>query len=229
MKKSMMTPRLLIWLAVAGLCVLGLTLHIRQTDRRPAEKSSVEKAGKTGRSHARKLRSSGKTGARSVADGTNENERVQSAAADAGQGQQEETNALPVVAKTQPPLTPSQKKAQEMRSLLDDGDERAAMRQARELLTDDDPDVRAEVATVLGWIGLRALPELSQMLNDPEDHIADDVMVQWTMAYNEIEDPALQAEMLAAAMKVTKVNAYLEELAILSSQLPETYGVAAMV
>jgi hypothetical protein len=134
------------------------------------------------------------------------------------------TNAAPAVART-----PDERDADAMRALLDSGDEKAALKIARRLLDSDDVDVRMRVVIVLGWIGLRALPELTQMLADEDDGVASDAFTQWKMAFEEIQEDDAKAELLVAAMGSMRHQEDMESLVMSVDQLKEDLAVAALV
>ena len=97
------------------------------------------------------------------------------------------------------PLTPEEREAELMRSLLDDGKTSAALRHARNLMDSDSKHIRSLVLDALSWIGKRALPEITEMINDPNPDIAGEALAAWEQAYSEIDGEHRQA----AAMSET--------------------------
>jgi hypothetical protein len=77
------------------------------------------------------------------------------------------------------------------------------------------------VVTTLGWIGVAALPELTRLLNDPDESIAQDALTQWEMGFEEIEDPVQRAAMLNLAMQVLQNQDDLEMLVLSYNDLPD--------
>lgn len=225
-KKPLIAPRLLVYTAAAVSLLVIALLYNFKADGKREHKQEIDGSSKTGSDVLAK---------RSVIPASTAEKTITSAAEDAiddvgkGSAKNRQTGTNQNKTVKEPPLTPSQQKARDMRALLDEGNERDALRLARQLMTDEDPDVRSETVTVVGWIGMRALPELTQMLADAEESIADEAMSSWNMAFNEIEDQGLKAEMLVMAMKTSEQDSRLEELAILSSQMREDYAVRAMV
>jgi hypothetical protein len=134
------------------------------------------------------------------------------------------TNAAPARART-----PDERDADTMRALLDSGDEKGALKIARRLLDSEDADVRSRVLIVLGWIGLKALPELTQMLADKDDSVASDAFTQWKMAFEEIQEDDAKAELLVAAMGSMRHQEDMESLVMSVDQLKEDLAVAALV
>lgn len=125
--------------------------------------------------------------------------------------------------------TPDEREAAVMRDLLDTGDEKGAIRKARELLGSDDADVRSKVVTTLGWIGVRALPELTQMLADEDETIAADALTQWKMAYDELADDLSKGELIVSAIGTMKKDTDMESLVMSLSQLQEDVAIRSLV
>jgi HEAT repeat protein len=126
------------------------------------------------------------------------------------------------------PRTEDERKASAMRELLDSGDQRAALQAARELMASPEEAVRSSVVTVLGWIGLKALPELTQMLGDASEVIAEDALTQWKMAFGEIQDDAAKAELLVAALQTMQDAEEQEMLVMNFSQMQEGLAIRSL-
>jgi hypothetical protein len=133
-----------------------------------------------------------------------------------------------VVAGDALPRSEDARKASAMRDLLDSGDERAALQAARELMASPEENVRSSVVTVLGWIGVKALPELTAMLADGEESVADDALIQWRMAFDEIEDETAKAELLVAAIGTLPKEEDMEALALSFSQLQDGLAIRSL-
>jgi hypothetical protein len=112
------------------------------------------------------------------------------------------------------PLTPEQKLAVAMEERLDTGDEQGALELARQLLKAGSSEVRSDVVAALGWIGVKALPELSSMLGDADGDVSEEALQQWMMAVDEIEDDAAKAQMLTLAMGFTRDEDMLQSIAM---------------
>ncbi len=124
--------------------------------------------------------------------------------------------------------TEDARKASEMRDLLDNGNEREALAMARSLMSSSEPEVRSQVVTVLGWIGMKALPELTEMLSDLDESVASDALNQWRMAYDELEDETAKAELLVAALGALRKTEDMEALVLSFSQLPEGLAIRSL-
>ena len=81
-------------------------------------------------------------------------------------------------------------------------DEENALKVARILMNSEDADVRREVLDTLGWIGVKALPELTSMLGDDDAELAADAFEEWENAVDDISEDKSKAAMLAAGLKV---------------------------
>jgi hypothetical protein len=137
------------------------------------------------------------------------------------------TNAVQAAEKG--PMSDDERKAREMRELLDSGDETKALRMARTLMHSPEDYVRSEVVTVIGWIGLKALPELTQMLGDKDEGIASEALSHWQTAVGEVEGEQDKADLLVAAITTMRKQEDMESLAMTFTQLPDALVVRSLV
>jgi len=72
-------------------------------------------------------------------------------------------------------------------------------------LCSTNPVVREAAVEALGWFGEQALPELTPLLADADEDVAEAAMSQWQLALGEIEEDSTRAEIAEAVMK-TLVN-----------------------
>ena len=107
------------------------------------------------------------------------------------------TNAAEAGAAPAAPLAPEEKEAAEMRDLLDDGQTQAAIRHARNLMDSESKQIRSQVLETLAWIGHRALPEITEMVNDANPDIAEEALSAWEQAFSEISGEHRQAAIIA--------------------------------
>ena len=107
-------------------------------------------------------------------------------------------------AEPEKPMTAEEKEAAEMRDLLDAGETTAAIRHARNLMDSKDGRIRGQVLETLSWIGRRAMPEITEMINDADSGIAAEAISAWDQAFGEISGPNRQA--LAIAETVVKLK-----------------------
>lgn len=121
------------------------------------------------------------------------------------------------------PLTAEEKEAEKMRDLLDDGQTQAAIRLARNLMDSGNKRVRSQVLETLAWIGRRALPEITEMINDGDAEIAEEALASWEQAYSEISGEHSQAAAIVEALPKLKnpdhVNAILMHAVELDEQV----------
>lgn len=127
------------------------------------------------------------------------------------------------------PQTAEQAMVVKMHDFLDAGDEVSALQLARTLKAADDATVRAGVVEVLGWIGVKALPTLSELMADPDPDVAKAAIEQWKRAVDEIADEAMKADMLVAGMSVITDQEELESCVMEFDQLPNALSVRGMV
>lgn len=139
------------------------------------------------------------------------------------------TNRLAGITVEKTERTPEQIKATEMRELLDGGKEKEALQAARGLMGSSDVGVRSRVLSVLGWLGSRALPELTQMLTDENEALANEALTQWKMALDEVDDVASKADLLVTAINSMKNSTDMEALVLSFSQLPNDVAVRSLV
>ena len=122
-----------------------------------------------------------------------------------------------------------QKIMTEMHDLLDVDNQSGALQAARKLMASENASVRSDVVEVLGWIGVKALPELSQLIVDGDPDVARDAIEQWKRAVKGVADEAVKADVLIAGMLVIKKQDELESCAMEFSDLPNDLTVRSMV
>lgn len=116
-----------------------------------------------------------------------------------------------------------------MQERLDNNDEAGALKVARTLMKSKEKAVRSQVVSSLGWVGVKALPELSQMLNDGDPDIEREVFQQWTASLNEIESEDMQQQMLISGMQTMQDLESLEESVMLFSQMDQGLAIRGLV
>ena len=91
-------------------------------------------------------------------------------------------------AKARPPevLTPDRACLKKAQKALDDGDILEAMKLSRGLMDSKDVSVRADLIDIFGWIGKKAMPELAELMRDPEPDIASAAATAWEFALGEM-------------------------------------------
>ncbi len=129
----------------------------------------------------------------------------------------------------QVPKSPEQVTAAKMSDLLEGGDEKGALVIARQLMNSKDAEIRREVVDTLGWLGVRALPELSALLADESEEVAAEAFRRWEQAVDEVSDEALKAQLLAAGMQALKGEDDLEACAMEFNSLPDDIAVRGLL
>ena len=119
--------------------------------------------------------------------------------------------------------------ADKMENRLENDDPSAALKIARELMRSEDAEVRSRVVSTLGWIGIRALPELSGMLGDERADVAAEAFQQWKEAVEEVTDDADRASLLVSGMERTPSQDDLESLVMEFNNLPDDLAVRGLV
>ncbi len=85
--------------------------------------------------------------------------------------------------------------------LLADDNELKAVELARSIMADPDPEIRSEAVGVFAWAGVKGLPELSKMLSDSDEDVAQEASDAWEDSLDDISDDAIKAQLLAAGIK----------------------------
>jgi len=126
-------------------------------------------------------------------------------------------------------LTPDQKLVEKMNALLDDKNEKAVIELARQIMKSNDAEVRSAVVAALGWIGVKALPELSQMLGDKDETVSRAALEQWQNAVDEVQDEDMRAKMLVAGMLALTDPEELESTVMDFNELPEAVAIPCLI
>jgi len=116
-----------------------------------------------------------------------------------------------------------------MEELLDEGHHRDALYVARRIMGSESVDVRSDVVSTLGWIGVAALPELTMMLNDSDNEIAEEVFTQWEMAVDNINNEQLKADLLVASSYKFNDETDLDAVMIKFGDLDEDIALDSLV
>lgn len=118
--------------------------------------------------------------------------------------------------------------AETMRAWLDAGQTNEALEQARQLMKSNDAEVRSQSVHVLGRIGLKALPELSDLVTDQDGAVSRAAFLQWKGIVSAIPDEAMKSRIVLAGMSVLDDKAKLNELAAVLSALPKPLSLRSL-
>lgn len=98
-------------------------------------------------------------------------------------------------------MKPADRKlAMAVQEALDMGDFAAVSAAVRKALKSADPEVRENAVEALGWFGAEALPELTPILADKNDDVADAAASHWQLALSEIEEDSVRVKIAESAM-----------------------------
>ena len=95
---------------------------------------------------------------------------------------------------------------------LDDEDIVAARTLAAQAMIASNTEIREAMVNTLGWFGVKALPELTPFLADPDEDVRDSAMNEWSVAVSEIEDEAEKLGVVELAMHVLTNEDALEDI-----------------
>ncbi len=84
---------------------------------------------------------------------------------------------------------------------LDEDNFSAVASAAQHALKSTNPAVREAAIEALGWFGPQALPDLTPLMADPDDDVANTAISQWELAMSDIEDNDLRLSIAEATMK----------------------------
>jgi len=125
--------------------------------------------------------------------------------------------------------TEDQVAADLMQERLDDSDAAGALKLARKLMKSKEAAVRSDVVAVLGMIGVKALPELTEMMDDGEADISKEAFQQWMAALDELENENLKQQMLTAKMMALEDIDTLEECVMAFSGMEEAVAINGLL
>lgn len=108
------------------------------------------------------------------------------------------------------------KLAEEMQSALDADDQKATFAATVKALSSSNAEVRLNAVEALGWFGVEALPELTGLMADPDEDVANAAENQWEQALGEIDDASRRFSIAAAAMSTLSNK---DHLTTISGQL----------
>jgi HEAT repeat protein len=95
---------------------------------------------------------------------------------------------------------------------LDNDDFKSVSAAAKRAVKSSNPDVRSAAVEALGWFGPEALPELTPLMADPDEDVAQTAATQWELALGEIDDGATRASIAEATMRALKNKDVLQSI-----------------
>jgi len=104
-----------------------------------------------------------------------------------------------------PPLLSAEEQEAELLDELISCDKTTdALRHARNLMDSTNVNIRVRVVEALGWIGRRAIPEISEMMNDKSPAVAEQALTAWEQAFAEIDKESRQASVAVETAAMLK-------------------------
>lgn len=100
----------------------------------------------------------------------------------------------------------------DVQNALDNDDFAGVASAARKAMKSDNPAVREAAIEALGWFGPEALPELTPLMADADEDVAQTATTQWELALGEIDDSATRATIAEATMRAIKNKETLQSI-----------------
>lgn len=117
--------------------------------------------------------------------------------------------------------------AARMQAAMDGGDREGALIFARQLMTVPDPAIRREALDMFRWLGAEALPELTRMLSDPSEQLAQLALEAWQASLGEITDHAgnirAVADAIATIQDTSARHALMMQISLLPDEIAARY------
>lgn len=87
-----------------------------------------------------------------------------------------------------------------VQAALDENDFKSVVSATAAALKSPNPEVRENAVEALGWFGVEALPELTPLMADKNEDVAEAAMNNWQSALSEIEDVDTKAKIAETVM-----------------------------
>ena len=100
----------------------------------------------------------------------------------------------------------------DVQNALDNDDFAGVASAARKAVKSANPAVREAAIEALGWFGPEALPELTPLMADADEDVAQTATTQWELALGEIDDSATRATIAEATMRAIKNKETLQSI-----------------
>ena len=88
-----------------------------------------------------------------------------------------------------------------LQEALDADDAEKAISISAKLMASNNPEVRSHAVDALGWFGAEALPELTVLMGDTDESVAQSAINAWESGVSEIDDAAVRLKISGMAMK----------------------------
>ena len=84
--------------------------------------------------------------------------------------------------------------AETIQKALDDGNYDEVIKSVDAAMASDNAEVRSHLVDALGWFGVEALPELTVLMADQDDDVAESAQAQWVIALADVENAGKRME-----------------------------------
>jgi hypothetical protein len=95
---------------------------------------------------------------------------------------------------------------------LDANDAERTIAAAIQLMSSTDPEARSHAVDALGWFGVEALPELTALMGDANEDVAQNAINSWESGLSEIEEPSTRLKLSDMAMNALESKDALESI-----------------
>ena len=100
------------------------------------------------------------------------------------------------------------KLAEVVQEALDADDADKTIKAATKLMNSSNPEARSHAVDALGWFGLKALPELTMLMGDSNEDVAQNAVNAWESGFSEIDN--VQTRLKVSAMALNALSSIAE-------------------
>lgn len=104
------------------------------------------------------------------------------------------------------------KLAEVVQEALDADDADKTIKAATKLMRSSNPEARSHAVDALGWFGLKALPELTMLMGDSNEDVAQNAVNAWESGFSEIDNVQTRLKVSAMALNALSSKDALESI-----------------
>lgn len=104
------------------------------------------------------------------------------------------------------------KLAEVVQEALDADDADKTIKAAAKLMRSSNPEARSHAVDALGWFGLKALPELTMLMGDSNEDVAQNAVNAWESGFSEIDNVQTRLKVSAMALNALSSKDALESI-----------------
>lgn len=104
------------------------------------------------------------------------------------------------------------KLAEVVQEALDADDADKTIKAATKLMNSSNPEARSHAVDALGWFGLKALPELTMLMGDSNEDVAQNAVNAWESGFSEIDNVQTRLKVSAMALNALSSKDALESI-----------------